>query len=576
MINLDNVKKIIEQKNYKKLYVIVSLLILQSIIETLSIGMIYPLLNFFANNQTSEAQVYIQNFLNLDLNHSQIATIIVSIFLAFFILKFFLQIFIEWTTSTYFNYLKIFISEKILKKHFSFKNLINSSIKSTTEFSNLSVFESERYANKYIGGFVNILSESMTIIFLSFMLFMFSTKYSIIILLFYSSIIFLIFFLIKKYLKKISFKRLLHHEVIMKLSKESFDGFKEILIYSGKNKLIENFKKNSVKLGNIIRNESVISNLPRFAIELLTITIFSLVIFYVFNFSNVSFEEIAPTLGLFALAALRIYPGVTRILANLQSIKASIATERRILNYLNEKDLNSNSSNIEKESLKKKLSFEKKIELKNVSYRIQEIDIFKNINLIINKNDFIGIYGRSGTGKTTLLNLIMGFAEPTEGTILIDDEVLDNKTFNNWINSIGYVGQNSFLLNDTIENNIALSSDTIDEFRIKKSIEQSQLRNFFRGNINLKSFFTEHASNISGGEKQRFSIARAIYKDVDILFFDEPTSALDEKTSENFINVINSFHKQKTIFIISHRIENLKKCDRILYLDNLKVSEKTN
>ena len=123
--------------------------------------MIYPLLNFFANNQTSEAQVYIQNFLNLDLNHSQIATIIVSIFLAFFILKFLLQIFIEWTTSTYFNYLKIFISEKILKKHFSFKNLINSSIKSTTEFSNLSVFESERYANKYIGGFVNILSSNL-------------------------------------------------------------------------------------------------------------------------------------------------------------------------------------------------------------------------------------------------------------------------------------------------------------------------------------------------------------------------------------------------------------------------------
>ena len=223
---------------------------------------------------------------------------------------------------------------------------------------------------------------------------------------------------------------------------------------------------------------------------------------------------------MFALAALRIYPGVTRILANLQSIKASIATERRILNYLNEKDLNSNSSNIEKESLTKKLSFEKKIELKNVSYRIQEIDIFKNINLIINKNDFIGIYGRSGTGKTTLLNLIMGFAEPTEGTILIDDEVLDNKTFNNWINSIGYVGQNSFLLNDTIENNIALSSDTIDEFKFK-SIEQSQLRNFFRGNINSKSF-TEHASNISGGEKQRFSIARAIYKDVDILFLMNP------------------------------------------------------
>ncbi len=574
MINLKNVNKIIEQRNYKKLYFLVFLLILQSIIETLSIGMIYPLLNFFANNQTSEIQFNIQSYFDLNLNHSQVATTIVSVFLAFFVLKFFFQVFIEWTNATYFNNLKVFISEKILKKHFSFKNLSNSSIKSTTEFSNLAVFESERYAQKYIGGFVNIISESLTIIFISFMLFLFSTKYSIFILLFYSSVVFLIFFLIKNYLKKISFKRLLHHEVIMKLSKESFDGFKEILIYSAKNKLIQNFKKNSVKLGNIIRNESVISNLPRFGIELLTITIFSIVIFYVFNFSEISFEEVAPTLGLFALAALRIYPGVTRILANLQSIKASIATENRIINYLNEKDLKIDSLKYDEKNLIKKLSFEKKIELKNLSYKIEGIDIFKNLNFTFNKNDFIGIYGKSGSGKTTLLNLLMGFTEPTEGKIFIDDEELNSKNFNSWIKNLGYVSQNSFLLNDTIENNIALSSEDVDEMKINKSISQAQLTNFFRGNINLKSFLTEHASNISGGEKQRFSIARAIYKDVDILFFDEPTSALDEKTSENFINVINSFHKLKTIFIVSHRIENLKKCDKILYLDNMTFTDK--
>lgn len=574
MFSLKSIKKIIEIQNFKYIYLIAFLSILLSIIETLSIGMIFPLLDYFANQNSSFIQFDFQNIIKLDLNEKQIGILIIFVFLFLFIIKFIFQLTIEWISSTFFNNLKIFVSEKMIKKHFSFKFKENSSIKNSSEFTNLAVVETERYCQKYIGGIINIFSESLTIIFITLMLFLFSTKYSILISLFYGFVILLIFIFIKNYLKKISFKRLMHHEYIMKISKEVFVGFKEIIVYMAKDKFLNNFKKNSIKLGNINRNESIISNLPRFLIELLTILIFSLVIFYIFMFSTISFDDVAPTLGLFTLSALRIYPGVTRILANLQSVKASVATEKRIIDYLNEHDSITNSIDDNARSTNNIINFQNKIELDNLSYKIEDKIIFKNLNLTFKKNQFIGIYGESGTGKSTLLNLLMGFIEPTNGKIIIDGTTLNNNNFNDWIKKIGFVGQTSFLLNDTIENNICLSSNKIDSLKLEKSIEQAQLSNFFNGDKNYKSFLTEHASNISGGEKQRFSIARAIYKNSDILFFDEPTSSLDSKTSDNFLEVVHSFYNKKTMFMVSHKIENLKNCDKILLIENSTVIEK--
>ena len=251
---------------------------------------------------------------------------------------------------------------------------------------------------------------------------------------------------------------------------------------------------------------------------------------------------------------MRIYPGVTRILVNLQSIKSAIATENKILNYLNVDKADDDFSNL---MSKKNIQFEKRIRLENLSYEINGRIILKNLNLSFCKNEFIGIYGTSGSGKTTLLNLLMGFIEPTKGRILVDDVELNNSNFYKWIENLGYVSQNSFLLNDTIENNITLSSNKPDKNKIEESINKAQLSNFFKGKVNLKSFLDEYASNVSGGEKQRLSIARAIYKNADTLFFDEPTSSLDEKTSNSFLDVVSTFYKKKTMFMVSHKIQNL-------------------
>jgi len=379
--------------------------------------------------------------------------------------------------------------------------------------------------------------------------------------------------LIKNYLKKISYKRLLHQETIIKNTKEGFDGFKDIIINMISNKYIKNYLNNFQKLTNIQRNESVISQFPRFFIELLTILIFSIAMFYLFLVLGYSFKEIAPILGLYALASLRIYPGVTRILSNIQALRTSIATEDRIINYLNEGsnlDLNQ-TKNVSVNPINIRL--EKNIKIENLTYEINNKIIFKDLNLNFQKNEFIGICGESGSGKTTLLNLIIGFIKPTKGRILLDGIELNDLSFNSWMQKIGYVGQNIFLFNDTIENNIALSSQKVDLERVKDAATQAQLSNFFNNNVSFKSLLSEHASNISGGEKQRISIARAIYKKADVLFLDEPTSSLNKEISDKLIQVINSFYKKKTIFFVSHEINNLKKCDKVLKVNNHSIEQ---
>ena len=246
MISFKKIKFIIDKKNYRYLYFIVILLLIQGVIETLSISMIYPLITFFGNNEAFILPIQIQNLLNNYLNVSadNLALLIIIIFCALFIIKFVVQIYILWITSTYFQRLRIYISEKIIKKHFLLINKDISSIKNTSEFSNLVIFESERYSFKYIGCLINILAESLTVIFISIMLFIFSTKYSLLIIFLYSIIVLIMYTLIKNYLKKISYKRLLHQETIIKNTKEGFDGFKDIIINMISNKYIKNYLNN--------------------------------------------------------------------------------------------------------------------------------------------------------------------------------------------------------------------------------------------------------------------------------------------------------------------------------------------
>lgn len=218
-----------------------------------------------------------------------------------------------------------------------------------------------------------------------------------------------------------------------------------------------------------------------------------------------------------------------------------------------------------------KLNNWKKITLKNMGYSYPDSTVaLKNINLEIRHDEFIGITGPSGGGKSTLLMIILGLLVPTEGEILVDDiPITDATRLRKWQNTIGYVPQGLFLINAPMMNNIAYCEDDADinEKRVEETIDLVHLRDYVNSRPGgIHDSIGEQGELLSGGERQRVVIARALYRDPDLLAFDEATSSLDAKTESSISDSLYEFKGQKTMIAIAHRLTTFKHCDRIIMM----------
>jgi len=222
------------------------------------------------------------------------------------------------------------------------------------------------------------------------------------------------------------------------------------------------------------------------------------------------------------------------------------------------------------------LGFNEHIKLKNVSFRYKgdKNNVFLNINLTINRGDRIGIIGDSGCGKSTLLDLIMGLLQPTHGNLIVDNEVVDSHNINQWRANIAHVPQSVFLVDDSIESNIAFlfANDEIDKDLLLRVVGNAQLSDFTDCLPNgLQTSVGEMGDKLSGGQKQRIGLARAMYKNSEVYILDEATSALDTKTEEKIIKSISSLEEDKTVIMVAHRTSTLQNCNKIYKLESNQI-----
>jgi ABC-type bacteriocin/lantibiotic exporter with double-glycine peptidase domain len=273
-------------------------------------------------------------------------------------------------------------------------------------------------------------------------------------------------------------------------------------------------------------------------------------------------ESLAALLGVYAVAAYRIMPSINRIMIALNGLNSTQYT-LPIVSQINDFD----EQAIEEEQ---PINFNKDIELKNISFKYPkaESDLIKDFSLTIKRGEVIGIRGQSGGGKTTLMNIILGFLSPTSGSLKVDGKVIDAKNVTAWQHKLGYVQQEVFLLDATLAENIAFGVDEkeIDINKVHKVIEQASLISLvdsLQHGINTR--VGERGAQLSGGQRQRVGIARALYFDSEVLFFDEATSALDPQTEIEINESIRSLSKQGlTMVIIAHRETSLEGVDRII------------
>jgi ATP-binding cassette, subfamily B, bacterial PglK len=385
----------------------------------------------------------------------------------------------------------------------------------------------------------------------------------------------IVYRIVRSYLDRIGKESLKSNEMRFTSINEAFGAAKEVKIGGLEETYIKRFSEASQIFAKHSATSTVINQLPRFALEIVAFGGIMLLILYMMVQTG-SFNKSLPLITLYAFAGYRLMPALQQLYASF----TQLAFVRPSLDSLIE-DIK-NLKEIEINQDKGILSFNKVIKLNNVYYNYPNTSrtAIKNISLNIPVKTSVGLIGATGSGKTTIVDIMLGLLEPQKGSLEVDDQIITKKNRRAWQRSIGYVPQHIYLSDDTVAANIAFGAnlEDINQEVVEKVSKIANLHNFVINELPNKyqTSIGERGVRLSGGERQRIGIARALYNDPSILIFDEATSALDENTEKNIMDAINKFSRLKTIIIIAHRTNTLKKCDNIFIFDQGRVIDSGN
>ncbi|HPT42186.1 MAG TPA: ABC transporter ATP-binding protein, partial [Candidatus Gastranaerophilaceae bacterium] len=374
----------------------------------------------------------------------------------------------------------------------------------------------------------------------------------------------------KNKMKKLS-KKLL--EVSLESNSQvlnNINNLKELKILSSENYFYEQYLKTQKEFNKAVFQNNFFASIPPYIVEILVVVslliLAAIISVQTAQNSSVMIASYAITVA----AIFRIAPALNKIQTSLNAMNASREVVRGLITEYEHCDF----SSVEKKS-DLKIDFKDKIELKNIDFSYSENrKVIKNLSLEIKKGEFIGIIGLSGVGKSTLADIIMGLLPVDAGEIKVDGITLNSENFVALRKIIGYVPQQINILDGTFKQNVAwgVNESDIDDKRVLEVLERAKLIDLvgeFEEGIDSK--ITSGLRGMSQGQKQRLAIARAIYRNPQVLIFDEATSALDVETEHEITKMLNDLKGEKTIIAIAHRLSTLKSCDRLVYLKNGEV-----
>tara|TARA_B110000046_G_C13012613_1_gene407346 strand:- start:1282 stop:3012 length:1731 start_codon:yes stop_codon:yes gene_type:complete len=567
------INNLVNKRQKIKLIMLSGLLFIGMILEAIGIAILVPLLQIISNQDNKLPPYYLEKIaLFFDLNERVGWTsFFLCLLIAIYIVKNMFLVYLYHKQNTFLNNLNAYISVKLFRLYliqpYNYFSKTNTSdlIKRLTNDTS--------YFTVYCRALLSIVSELGLLIAITISILLINPLGAISIgfILFILSYIYYYFSKLK--MKKWGNTRKKLEEKMSNITLESLKGIKDLIVYQKTKSFGEIFKENKIKLSIVQSYFQTLSIVPRYYIEL--ISVISLVIFiFLMIYFGKNLATIIPTLGVFLAATIKMTPSVNKIITSFQNLKyygSSInilVEDFKLPNYITENRMNSKSS----------FKNFKKIIINNLNFKHEnsKTKVLNEINIEIKAGTTIGIIGKSGEGKSTLIDVLVGLFKPTSGDILIDGKKSIYKEINEWRSLIGYVPQNLFLLDSTIAENIAFGQklSQIDYNSINSSIERAHLTDLINSlpdGFNTK--VGESGIRLSGGQKQRVAIARALYNDPDILILDEATSSLDKNTEKEIMKAINSLKKEKTIIIIAHRFSTLKDCDLIYELKNNKLEK---
>jgi ABC-type multidrug transport system fused ATPase/permease subunit len=540
--------------------------IIVSILEFISLSSV-PLLIYYLQNPVSMGNKLnsLLGFTNLsfkNLNIDEFASTLFLVLICILILKNIIQILLSLFEA---NINKILNYHNISRLFNYYLNLdiVEISKKNTSEFLR-NITSAVPKANAYLITHVNILKEIILIFFIFLALLFNNLLVSFFSITFLCLISLIYVFFFKKRLYSKGLQTMQSNTNIIQNILNSLGLIKEIKIYK-----IENFFKSffienlKVKLDND-KFKFFVSKILKNVYEISAVILVSIIIIIYFKYKQ-NYNDILPFLALLAVAIARIIPSFNSIFSNYSTLKYNKPAFDKIYQEISSLKKNNKKN---KFLSSKKISKFKNLEIKNLFFQYKNKIVLEKFSLKISRNETIGIIGKTGSGKSTLLNIIMGLIEPEKGEIFINGELV-RSFLSNLGYRIGYVTQDIFLINGTIKDNIALGipANKIDSDLIKwaaKIADLDELINNCKKGVNTD--VGQIGSKISGGQRQRIVIARAIYRNPELLILDEATNQLDNKTKFKVIKNIKNNLKDATLIIVSHDRDMNRYYDKIIEL----------
>jgi ABC-type bacteriocin/lantibiotic exporter with double-glycine peptidase domain len=421
-----------------------------------------------------------------------------------------------------------------------------------------------------ISPLMELIAKGIVTIALITLLIIVDAKLAFIVGLSLGSAYFIVFYILSKYLKQIGEERVVNNQLRFTAVSEMFGAAKEVKVGGLEETYIKSFSNSAQIFARTQASSLIISQLPRFILEAFAFGGILLIILYI-SVQTGSFNNALPVVSLYVFAGYRLMPALQQIYSSFTNLSFVGPSLNKLYHDL--KSLKPLDENQDQEFLK----FNKTITLKNIHYSYPNTSriALKNINLTIPVKSTVGLMGATGSGKTTVVDIILGLLVAQKGTLEVDGKVITKQNVRAWQRSIGYVPQHIYLSDDTVAANIAFGVEPkdINQTAVLKSSKIANLHNFVIDELpkQYQTTIGERGVRLSGGQRQRIGIARALYHNPQVLILDEATNALDNLTEKAVMDSINNLSKDITIILIAHRLDTVKKCDKIFLLENGKL-----
>jgi ABC-type multidrug transport system fused ATPase/permease subunit len=578
MKNFKKILKLLSEEDKKKLTKLLILVLLMALIDTAGVASIMPFIAVLTNLDLVNTNIYLYKLFifseNFGVRNKEEYIFFLGL-TVFFILIFSLSI---KTITTYYQYrflnnCEYNISRKLFEKYLNqpYVWFLNHN---TSELGKNILSEVSSVIDQAIQPLIILCVYGSVSIALIALLIFINPQIAIITSLIFILAYGLIFQSIKRELEKIGAERLKYNKDRFIMTSEAFGGIKLVKLNSLEKFFISRFSKPAENYTKHQGSAQIISTLPRYLIEAIS---FGGIILLVLSLMSKTgdFSKTLSIISVYVFAGYRLMPAIQQIYWALSQLRFSQSVLEKF-----EKELLDDQNYILKKKQKKKIQLNKKIILRDITYTYPNTikPVLINVNMEIQANTVVGITGQTGSGKTTLIDLILGLIEVQKGKIVIDEKNLSLQNMNYWQKILGYVPQKIYLSDESIYKNIAYGVDekNIDKKRVQHVAKITKIHDFVSSELinGYETIVGERGSKLSGGQVQRIGIARALYNKPKVLILDEGTNSLDTLTEDEIMKNILNFDENITIIIVAHRLNTLKKCKEIFFLEKGRLSNK--